>query len=76
MELREKIHRFKSYSNNILIGAIGGLISGIFFSVYNDLKTQTENIYLLLGGSLLTTTVWFFIILIILFLIFLGVDGS
>ena len=54
----------------MLVGVVAGLISGIFFSVYSDLRPQIENIYCLLGASLLVTTIWYLIIVAVSFLLF------
>lgn len=69
--LKNKIFKFrKSYTKDIMIGAIAGLISGIFFSVYIDLRPQINNSFYLLGASLLMATIWYFIIISICFVFF------
>jgi len=71
ISFKKKIVKFKKYHKDILVGTIAGLISGIFFSVYNDLRSQFNSTFFLLGASLLTATIWYLIILFLSFIFFL-----
>ncbi len=68
--MKELIDEFVKYNKLLIVGVIAGLVSGIFFSVYSDLRIQTDNFYRLFLGSLFVTIFYYFIIMIVSFIIY------
>lgn len=69
--MKNLVNEFVEYNKLLIVGVIAGIISGIFFSVYSDLRPKlNDNAYALLSASLFVTVVWYFIIMIISFIIY------
>jgi flagellar biosynthesis protein FliQ len=70
LELKKSIIQFKDFSKNVIIGVIGGLISGVFFAVFSDLKTQIEGLSLFFVSAFVAF-VWTFLFISLIFLYYI-----
>jgi len=52
-------YNFLEYNKIILIGVVSGLLSGLFFALYDNLKSQIHNFWLLAGWIIFIVVLYY-----------------
>jgi len=63
-----KKYTFKEHYEKYSVGIISGILAGLFFALYSDLKPQFTNTFFLLGSCLVVTLFYCIIFLFISYL--------
>lgn len=54
---------FQEHNDTLLLGVFAGLLSGLFFIGYSELKSQFSNFYVFAGVLIFVLTIYYVIIL-------------